>query len=331
MPEGTAGKAKRDMDGDTDRTGMQETQAAILEALSDGPVGGPALAADLGVSRAAVWKQIESLREAGFDISGTPAGYVLESVPEYGGDAVAFGLDAPYEVEYHDRIESTNARARELAKRGREDVVVLADEQTGGRGRLGREWVSPGGGIWLSVLLRPAVPATHAPVFTLLAGVATARTVEGLGLDASIKWPNDVLVEGKKLAGVLTEMEGEADRVSWLVVGVGVNANVDPGELPDERPVTSLQAEAGPVDRRAVTQELLERFEKGRRDLDGVLDVWRGHSSTLGRRVSVRLPDEEVVGRAVDVEFPGALVVETDDGTRTVSAGDCTHLRPDRE
>ncbi|MEF8907325.1 MAG: biotin--[acetyl-CoA-carboxylase] ligase [Haloarculaceae archaeon] len=320
---------------------MNETRRRVLEALAEGPVAGPALADRLGVSRAAVWKQVEALREAGFEVASTEDGYELEEVPEFGGAAVEFGLEAPFEVEYHDTVPSTNDRARELAAEGREDVVVLADAQTGGRGRLDREWASPSGGVWLSILVRPDVPPAHAPAFTLAAAVATTRAAREAGADAVIKWPNDVLVAGgdsgetegrdaseRKLAGVLTEMEGEADRVSWLVVGIGVNANVDPEELPTGQPVTSLRAEVGDVDRRLFTQRLLEEFHALRGDLEGVVDAWREYASTLGRRVRVETPAGSVVGEAVDVRFPGTLVVDTGDGREDVTAGDCEHLRP---
>ena len=308
---------------------MQETRAEILARLADGPVTGPELADSLGVSRAAVWKQIESLREAGFEIPSGDAGYRLASVPEFGGAAIEFGLDAPYSIEYHDTITSTNDRARELAVEGRTDAVVIADEQTGGRGRLDREWRSPSGGIWLSFLLRPEIPTVQAPIYTLAGAVATTRAVRELGVDARIKWPNDVQVGGRKLAGILTEMEGEADRISWLVAGVGVNANVDAETLPAG--ATSLREELGePVDRRRFAATLFERFAAlaGTPDrTDRILPAWRDRASTLGKRVRVETSTGSVSGTAVDVESPGALVIDTGEGTRRVHAGDCEHLR----
>ena len=311
---------------------MQETRERVLDALAEGPVSGPALADRLGVSRAAVWKHVEALREAGFEIESGDEGYTLAGVPAFGGAAVEYGLAAPFAIEYHDSIPSTNARAREIATEGGEDVVVLADRQTGGRGRLDREWVSPSGGVWLSVVLRPDVPATHAPVLTLAAAVATTRAAREAGVDARIKWPNDVVVprdgRERKLAGILTEMEGEADRVSWVVVGVGVNANVDPNDLPAAADPTTIRAEAGDVDRRAFTQRLLEEFDALRADLPGAVEAWRESASTLGRRVRVDTPDGEIVGEAVDVRFPGTLVVDTGDERVEVTAGDCEHLRP---
>jgi len=311
------------------RTPMQQTRRDVLDALAAGPVSGPDLAAELDLSRAAIWKHVEALREAGFEIESEADGYRLVSIPEFGGPAVEFGLDAPYAVQYHDSIRSTNDRARELASEGREDVVVLADEQTGGKGRLDRAWASPSGGVWLSVLLRPAVPPAGTPLFTLAAAVATVRAAREAGVDAVIKWPNDVLVAGRerKLAGVLTEMGGEADRVDWLVVGVGVNANVDPAAIPGEG-ATSIRAEAGDIDRRAFTQRLLEEFHALRTDPDTILPAWREYASTLGRRVRVETPGGEVAGTAVDVTHPGSLVVETAEGRVDVTAGDCEHLRP---
>lgn len=309
---------------------MQETRRRVLEALADGPASGPAIASDLGISRAAVWKHVEALRAGGFEITSGEAGYRLESTPEFGGLAVSFGLDAPFEVEYHESIDSTNRRARELAGEGAEDVVVLADAQTGGRGRLDRTWESPPGGVWLSLLLRPDLPPAQVPVYTLAAAVATARAAQETGLDACIKWPNDVLVvtddTERKLAGILTEMEGEADRVSWVIVGIGVNANIDVDDLPPG--ATSLREEVGAIDRRAFVQRLLMMFHELRDDPDAILSAWREHAHTLGRRVRIETPTTSVIGEAIDVEPPGVLVVETAEGLVRVSAGDCEHLRP---
>ncbi|MFW5911572.1 MAG: biotin--[acetyl-CoA-carboxylase] ligase [Halolamina sp.] len=313
---------------------MTDTRRALLDALAEGPVPGPELAERLDVSRAAVWKQVEGLRTEGLEIESADAGYRVVDAPAFGGAAIAYGLDAPFEVEFHDSIDSTNERARDLAGEGREDVAVVADEQTAGRGRLDRGWTGPPGGIYTSLLVRPDVPPAHSPVYTLAAAVAVTAAAREAGVDARIKWPNDVLVGesgergGKKLCGILTEMEGEADRVAWLIVGIGINANVDPDVLPAG--ATSLQSERGePVDRRVFTQRLLETFDDLRTGPDTILDAWREHAATLGQRVRVETPGGEVVGEAVDVEFPGALLIETEDGRRErVTAGDCEHLRP---
>ena len=305
---------------------MNATRRSILESLSDGPVSGPEMAADLDVSRAAVWKHVEALREAGFEIESRDDGYALSSVPEFGAGSVEYGLSAPFEIEYHDAIPSTNDRARELALSGADRVAVLADQQTGARGRLDREYASPAGGIWLSLVRRPDLPPARVPIYTLAAAVAAAEALRGTGVDAEIKWPNDVLVDGEKLVGILTEMEGEADRVEWIVVGIGINANVDRAAVPGT--ATTIRERVGDVDRAALTRDLLERFEALTATPESVLPAWRAASSTLGRRVRVETPGGEVEGEAVDVEFPGTLVVATGDGERRVSAGDCEHLRP---
>jgi BirA family biotin operon repressor/biotin-[acetyl-CoA-carboxylase] ligase len=312
---------------------MNETRRAVLDALADGPVTGPTLADDLGVSRAAVWKHVEALRDAGFDVDSVADGYELAGVPDYGGPAVEFGLDADFEVEYHDAVPSTNDRARDLAADGASDVAVLADEQTGGRGRRGREWSSPSGGVWLSLVLRPDRPPARVPLLTFAAAVGVTDAAREAGVDAAIKWPNDVVVPdetaergGRKLAGVLTEMEGEASRVSWVVVGAGVNVNVDSGDLAGE--ATSVRSEVGDVSRRVFVQRVLERFDALRGDADAVLDAWRDRAATLGQRVRVDLGDDSVEGDAVNVTEHGALVVDTEDGERVVHSGDCQHLRP---
>ncbi|WP_226038965.1 biotin--[acetyl-CoA-carboxylase] ligase [Natrinema sp. DC36] len=311
---------------------MNETRRAVLEALADGPASGPDLAESLDISRAAVWKHIEALREAEFAIESGPNGYELAAIEAYNAPAVEFELEAPFSIDYHDSVGSTNDRARELAADGAADVAVLADEQTGGRGRLEREWAAPSGGVWVSVVTRPDITPAQAPLYTLAASVATATAAREAGVDARIKWPNDVVVpvgddgDYRKLAGILTEMEGQTDRVDWLVVGIGINANLDADALPEG--ATTVRDEADDVDRRRFVQRLLEEFERYRTDLEAVVPAWRDLALTLGQRVRVDRPAGEIVGDAVDVTESGSLVVETDDDRVTVAAGDCEHLRP---
>jgi len=304
---------------------MQETRALILDRLADEPVSGPTLATDLDISRAAVWNHVETLREVGFEIRDTGDGYALAGVPEYGGAAIEHELDADFDVAFSDELASTNATARDRAADGAEELVVVARQQTGGRGRLDREWSSPAGGIYASLLVRPDVPPAHAPVYTLAAAVAVTDAARKVGVDAGIKWPNDVQVGGQKLAGILTEMGGEADRVSWLVVGIGVNANVEHTELPRG---TSIQAEAESVTRRSFLASIIDRFAELTDDVESIVPMWRDRAVTLGQQVRVETPREQIEGEAVGIEFPGTLVVEADDGTRRVTAGDCEHLRP---
>ncbi|MFB6354390.1 MAG: biotin--[acetyl-CoA-carboxylase] ligase [Halobacteriales archaeon] len=306
---------------------MNPRQRAVLAALVRGPVEPAALGDRLELPAAAVVSHVDALREHGFGIERGSEGFVLEAVPDY-GYGVQAGLDAPFVVDYHEALDSTNDRARELAERGETDVAVLADEQTGGRGRRGRAWASPPGGVYCSLLLRPMLSPDRLAVLTLAAAVSAAEAVEAVGIEATGKWPNDLLgPDGRKLAGVLAESATAGGAVEWAVVGLGLNANVDADALPAE--ATSLRELAGePVDRRAVTQAYLEAFDAWRRDPDGVVDAWRARSSTLGERVWVRTAAGELVGTASAIEADGTLVVETDDGPRRVAAGDCEHLRP---
>ncbi len=307
---------------------MTTSRTQILNLLwnRDEPLSGPALADSLSISRAGVWKQIEALRSEGFAIPSTDAGYVLASIPETGSAALELGLDAPFSVEYHDAIDSTNRCARELAESGGEETAIVAGEQTAGRGRLNRDWESPPGGIYCSLLCRPSIAPVEAPLFTLAAAVATTETLATVGCDGSIKWPNDVLVgePERKIAGILTEMQGETDRIDWMVVGIGINV-----ETPPIAESTGLNDEIdGTVDRRTVIQGIIERFHQLRAAPAEILPAWREHSATLGRDVRVETPEGSVVGTATEIVSPGALLVETDGGTERIHAGDCEHLRP---
>lgn len=300
---------------------------AVLAALERGPVDPATLADRLELPPEAVVDHVEALRELGFDVERGAEGFVLESAPDY-GPGVEVGLDAPFAVEYHETLPSTNDRARALAEDGATDVVVLADEQTAGRGRRGRGWASPPGGVYASVLLRPALPPERVGLLALAAGVAVVDAAESTGVEASVKWPNDVHgPDGRKLAGVLAESETADGAVEWVVVGVGLDADVDLAALPDG--ATSLRAlTGGPVDRRRVAQSFLESFDALRRDADAILPAWRARSSTLGGQVRVETADGVVEGAAADVDGTGALLVETASGVRRVTDGDCEHLRP---
>lgn len=311
---------------------MNETRKRVIIALneSDGTRSGPDLADQLGVSRAAVWKQIEALREEGFEIESTDAGYRLLTLPDRGGITVELDLDAPFSIEYHEEIDSTNRRARELAEAGKSDVVVVAASQTEGRGRLDRKWESPPGGVYLSILCRPDLSPAQAPLYTLAAAVATTRAARETGTDAHIKWPNDVLVveedgETRKLAGILTEMQGETDRITWIAVGIGVNL-----DEPEVAGSTGLLSHTETVETTTFIQRILEEFDGLRAAPDTIIPAWREYAITLGERVRVETEREEIVGRAVAIESPGTLLIETDEGTVRVNAGDCEHLRPEQ-
>lgn len=258
-----------------------------------------------------------------------------DDTSEYGTASITAGLGAPYVVEFHATLGSSNDRALELAASGAPETVVVADRQTAPRGRDGREWESPPGGVWFSLLTYPQGPPAEVPAHTLAMAVAVCEACRETGVAARIKWPNDVLVGadgergGRKLAGILTESRTAKRGLEWLVIGVGLNANVDPAQLPADADATSLQGQLGrDVDRSVVVQRILERYDSLRGDLKNVIPLWREYADTLGRRVRIDTPTDTVVGEAVDIEFPGTLVLRTDTGPARVTAGDCDHLRP---
>lgn len=321
------------------------TREEILKELrnSQGFVSGQDLAGRCRISRSAVWKQISNLRIKGYRIESYPRrGYRLLEAPDLllpeeirnGLEATVFGRT----VHYHSSITSTNERAKALAAAGAsEGTIVVAEEQRRGVGRLGREWFSPPGGIWFSLVLRPLLAADELPKITILASEVVARVVEReSGVKTGIKWPNDVTVAGRKMAGILTEMTSTVDRVEYAVVGIGLNVNFGRCMFPADmrNDVTTLLEELGrEVNRAALVRHLLESFEEGYSDLKkgeirSLFDRWRERCETLGSRVKVTTIEGELVGVAKDIDSRGALRLELKPGlVRTISAGDVTRIR----
>jgi len=233
-------------------------------------------------------------------------------------------------LEYRAAFGSTQDLARELAQAGAaEGTVVLAGRQTAGRGRLGRSWVSPRGGIYLTVVLRP--PAEHLKALVIIAGLAVARGIERVaGLETSLKWPNDVLVAGRKIAGILSESELVGQSVSYALVGIGVNVNADMAAYRESAPLaTSVMTELGrEVSREALAAGILNEFEAlylAAQVGEPIEQEWRARLGMLGKQVQVRLGDQVEEGLAEDVDRDGSLILRRADGTRlTIAAGDVT-------
>jgi len=316
----------------------------ILEKLIKNkgkPVSGEQLASELSVSRTAIWKHIKVLKDEGYMIdSSTNIGYSLNETPDMltPGEIKA-GLRTKVigkDIKYFKETESTNIIAREIAASVNEGTIVIAESQTAGRGRMGRKWISPEGGIWLSIILKPRVEPVYAPRITLMAGVSVAKTIQGFGLPAKIKWPNDVLINGKKVCGILTEIGAEVDIIDYLVVGVGIDANVDTGTFPEEfrDNSTSLEKEMGhKINRVEFVQKLLEEFEtlyiKFQKDgFPQILEEWRNMSATIGQWVKITAQARTIYGEAIGVDIEGALIVETAEGhLEKIVAGNCEHMR----
>jgi BirA family biotin operon repressor/biotin-[acetyl-CoA-carboxylase] ligase len=302
----------------------------VLRALRESaePVSGEALAASLGLSRAAVWKRINRLKALGYAIQGSPRrGYRLLGVPDKMlPPEIAAGLQTRLlkgPIYHFDTLPSTNDLAKELGARGApEGTLVVAEGQSRGRGRLGREWNSPPGlGLYVSVLLRPPLPPTDLPPITLTAAVAVVRALrQAGGVSAGLKWPNDLVLAGKKLGGILTEMETESDRIRHLVVGLGLNVNNRqfPAELADL--ATSLALTTGRTfSRLRLLQVWLEELESLyqrflAREFAAILEEWQDYTVTLGRAVRVRQGEAEICGQALEVAADGALLIQIQSG-----------------
>lgn len=318
---------------------MTDPDARLLARLrgATAPVSGENLARALGCSRAAVWKRIAALRRRGYDIRAHhAAGYVLEGAPDRLGPAeLAPHLTGAWrDVRCVATVDSTQRVARELAHYGAaEGTTVVAEEQTAGRGRLGRTWHSPPGeNLYCSIVLRPPLAPAAVPQIALVAGVAVAAAVEeSTGRRPGIKWPNDVLLEGRKVAGILTEMDSELDRVHHVIAGIGVNLNTRrfPRALRDK--ASSLLLLTGrPVDRARFTGRMLAALEERyarflRGGFAAVRPEWEVYSCLTGRDVRVAGPAGEVRGRVLGIADDGALRLQGTEGEELrVVAGEVT-------
>ncbi len=313
----------------------------LFHERGDGVVSGEELSQALKVSRTAVWKHVKALQERGYRITAVPSrGYRLLGGPDQLVPAeIVAGLSLHRigtQILCYAETDSTNTVATKLAEEGAvEGTVVLADAQHRGKGRLGRQWVSPPGvNIYCSVLLRPDILPFEAFELTFLSAVAVARTIERVAkLTPQIKWPNDVLVNGQKVAGLLNEMNAETEKVHFVILGIGVNLNMRRDQFPAElrHPASSLVLESGTaVDRTAFVRELLV-------NLDGlyqayleegygpVREEWLARCHMIGRTVSVAQQGEPLVGRVRGIDDSGALLITAADGrVERILSGDVT-------
>ena len=318
---------------------MKDMVLRLLKQNGPEYVSGEEICKLLQVTRTAVWKHIQALREDGYEIDARPrAGYLLVAAPdklypEEIGEKLAtrfFGQS----IYYCESTPSTNDLAKELAQKGMpEGTLIVVEEQTGGRGRLGRDWHSPKGkGLWFSLVLRPPVMPSQAPQLTILAAVAMAEAIRGeTGLPVGIKWPNDLLLDGKKLCGILTEMSAEMERVNHMVLGIGLNVNQDEGDFPADvkQTATSLLLEGGgPLPRVNLLKNVLASLERWydrwlEEGFQPVLARWKELSVTLGRSVRIHSLNESWEGWAEEVDEEGALVLRLPDGShRRVISGE---------
>jgi BirA family transcriptional regulator, biotin operon repressor / biotin---[acetyl-CoA-carboxylase] ligase len=325
---------------------MPESAFKVLEILerADRPLSGEIISNELGITRSAVWKQVNELRMMGYDISSSQKeGYRLTRTSN---------KLLPYEVHkklqtrfigkkmrYIKNTPSTIWVGKQLCSEGDVEkmhgMVIVAEEQTGGVGRMGRAWVSPSGGIWVTIVLKPHVPVDHIFMITMAGSIAVARAIrKEFNLGALIKWPNDIFIGNKKVAGLLLELSAEADLVHHCLLSIGIDANVPLSNFSAElqEQITSISAEIGhEVDRASFLARILKEFESRymlieEGEYDAIIQEWKSISCTLENRVQIRTLKNSFEGEAVDIDEFGALIIRKPNGKlERVIAGDCYH------
>lgn len=306
----------------------------ILEELKkqDNYISGEELGEKLSVSRAAIWKGIQKLKEQGYKIEAVSnKGYYL--VPEqdlYNEIEIKEGLNTQKigkEVYFYEQTDSTNQCIRRLAKEGKpEGVIAVAEIQTAGKGRRGKSWQSPKGtGVWFSFLLKPNIIPPEAPLLTLLAGLAVCRAIrQQTALEAEIKWPNDILIAGKKVCGILTELDAEMDSVHFVITGIGINVNTEifPEEL--QKVATSLKIEKGEtISRKSIIKTVIEEFEKIYLQYEKECsflpfrEEYKRYCINIGKELQV-LGRQNFIGKGIDITEQGELLIEKETGEKVV-------------
>lgn len=314
-------------------------KSEILTALRENKdyVSGQQLCEKLGVSRTAVWKDIQKLKNEGYTIEAIPnKGYHLVETPDILSEDELQSIRKTNwiggEIHYYDEIDSTNTQAKRLAEAGSvHGTYVVAERQKTGKGRRGRAWESPkGSGIFMTLLLKPEMNPNHASMLTLVAAMAVTKAMRTtLELPAQIKWPNDIVLNGKKICGILTEMSAEIDYINYVVVGIGIN--VSNKEFPEEisHTATSILLESGKTIRRAALIEAVwEQFEFYYKlfcrtyDLSEIYEEYNHFLANQNRQVKVLDPQEPYEGIAMGITKRGELIVDTPKEKKLVSSGE---------
>lgn len=310
---------------------MRQVDVEIIKLfeLQDGHLSGAQLSTALGISRTAIWKHINNLRELGYEILATPGlGYRLISKPDIltSGEikAVLQTKLLGNKVVVLQKTESTNDIAKEHARSGTEEgLLIVAGEQTKGRGRRGRLWHSDLGGLYFSILLRPKLALADISQITLLIAVSIVQVLqEQYQLAATIKWPNDILINDKKVGGILTELSADAETVKYLIIGIGINCNNKIQNWPAEVKAigASLATITGKqIDRKQLLSEILTNLEKNytrfiSREFNELIPLAKQFSCVLGREITVHTTDHAFKGQALDINDDGSLLIQDETG-----------------
>jgi BirA family biotin operon repressor/biotin-[acetyl-CoA-carboxylase] ligase len=290
-------------------------------------VSGEYLSSTLGISRVSVWKHIHKLQELGYSILSASNGYQLIGSPD-----IPFPWEFPgreSSIHYFSELSSTMDMAKDLTRKNCPDfTVVIAGRQTKGRGRLNRQWLSADGGLYFTLVLRPDIPLPMSSRVNFLASLTLARVLRDMyQIEAAVKWPNDILVDDRKLSGMLSELEAEADRVFFINIGMGINVNNDPTGV--EPGAISLKNMLGrEISRVRLLARFLDEFEERLKnaEFENVISEWKQYTVTLQRQVRIVTQREVTEGLAVDVDENGALIVKLADGSfKKIIYGDCFH------
>jgi len=312
---------------------QSEIRKKMIEAFTNSDceyLSGQHLADIAGCSRTAVWKHIEDLRKEGFEFEAVRRkGYKIISMPEHmTADKIKLGLKTAFvgrNLHYFDSVDSTQKIAQALAYENTDEgTVVIAEEQTAGRGRMDRKWYSPKySGIWMSIILRPKLPIPKAPQLTLIAAVAVVQAIEEVtGILPEIKWPNDILANGKKLTGILTELQAESDRINSIIIGIGVNVNTREEDFPEDllSIASSLAIETGKtIVREKLIRAILEELEKLyllylEKGFYPIRLIWESYAVSIGKNITARTLTGEIRGKAIGITDDGVLLIEDSGG-----------------
>lgn len=308
---------------------MRKKILNILRNSKDEYISGEKLSEELGITRAGIWKHIKNLKESGYVIESiSNRGYKLISTPDIiDGNEILPLLTTKYmgrNFIHYDEVDSTNVKCRkECNNNPIEGTVIVAEEQTNGKGRLGRGWISPKGtGIWMSIVLTPKISPIVAPRSTLIGAAAVYTALKDMGIPVGVKWPNDIVINGKKICGILTEMNAEIERINYVIMGIGINVNMDsfPEELKEK--ATSLKIELGnEIDRKKLVAAILNNLEnyyddfKNTGDISRVMKVCREGSLLIGKEVRIINGSNEAICTVLDIDDEGELIVRYKDGT----------------
>jgi len=288
-------------------------------------ISGESLSTILNVSRAAIWKHIKNLKSKGYIIDGVSnKGYKLISSPDLLNKSELLSILKTSvlgkNIIHFDDIDSTNIKAKELAQKNIENgSIIIAEKQTLGNGRFNRKWVSPSGGLWFSLILRPTIPPTEAPKITQIAAASIYKTLSELNIMSTIKWPNDILLNDKKLCGILAEMKCDMDSVHYLVLGIGMNINIDESDFDEniKSIATSLKIEFNKeFERREILAKFLNHFEilynkfLNNLDLSETISICRSHSNIFGKQAKLISYNAEEIVTCISLSDAGDLIVK---------------------